>query len=125
MNEEVTHKLFNLIERHPNRSQRQLAAEMRISLGKTNYCIRGLIERGWLKARMFKNGNNKIAYSYIVTPKGLGEKAEITARYLRRKLHEYESLRIEIEKLRQEVAGVCSESENSTVELDERRGSIG
>jgi EPS-associated MarR family transcriptional regulator len=105
MNEEITHKLFTLIEHHPNLSQRELAKEMDISLGKTNYCIKGLIEKGWLKARNFKNSNNKIAYTYMLTPTGLSEKAKITARYLKHKVHEYENLKTEIEKLRQEVSG--------------------
>ena len=105
MNEEITHKLFNLIELNPHLSQRELAKEMGISLGKTNYCLKGLMEKGWLKARNFKNSNNKIAYAYILTPTGLREKAKITAHYLKRKIHEYETLKSEIEKLRQQVSG--------------------
>ena len=104
MNDEIIHKLITLIEQHPNLSQRELAREMGVSLGKTNYCIKGLMEKGWLKARNFKNSKNKIAYAYVLTPKGLSEKAEITARYLKRKITEYETLRIEIKKLRQEVS---------------------
>ena len=104
MNDEITHNLFTLIEKHPNLSQRELAREMGISLGKTNYCIKGLIEKGWLKARNFKNSDNKIAYAYMLTPTGLSEKAKITARYLKHKVHEYETLKIEIQKLRQEVS---------------------
>ena len=105
MNEEITHKLFTLLKRHPNLSQRELAKEMGISLGKTNYCIKGLIERGWIKARNFKNSNNKIAYTYMLTPTGLNEKAKVTARYLKNQVHEYETLKNEIEKLRQEISG--------------------
>lgn len=105
MKDEITHKLFALIEQHPNLSQRELAREMGVSLGKTNYCIKGLIEKGWLKARNFKNSKNKIAYAYVLTPMGLSEKGKITARYLKRKIYEYEILKIEIEKLRQEVSG--------------------
>ncbi|MFK8029519.1 MAG: MarR family EPS-associated transcriptional regulator [Gammaproteobacteria bacterium] len=104
MNDEITHKLFKLIEQHPNLSQRELAKEMGVSLGKTNYCIKGLMEKGWLKARNFKNNQNKIAYAYVLTPKGLREKANITARYLKRKLSEYETLKVEIRKLREEVS---------------------
>ena len=105
MNDEITHNLFTLIEQHPDLSQRELAREMGISLGKTNYCIKGLMEKGWLKARNFKNSNNKIAYSYVLTPSGFSAKAKITARYLKHKVYEYEALKIEIEKLRQEVLG--------------------
>lgn len=86
-------------------SQRELAREMGVSLGKTNYCIKGLMEKGWLKARNFKNSNNKIAYTYMLTPKGVSEKAKITARYLKNKVHEYEALKDEIKMLRKEVSG--------------------
>ena len=105
MNEEFNHKLFTLLENNPNLSQRELAREMGISLGKTNYCLKGLKEKGWLKARNFKNSNNKIAYAYILTPTGISEKSKITARYLKHRIHEYETLKIEIEKLRKEVSG--------------------
>jgi EPS-associated MarR family transcriptional regulator len=105
MHEEISYKLFNLVEQHPNLSQRELAKEMGISLGKTNNCLKGLMEKGWLKARNFKNSNNRIAYAYVLTPTGLREKAEITARFLKHKVREYEILKSEIEKLRQEVSG--------------------
>ena len=104
MNEEITHKLFTLVEHQPNLSQRELAKEMGISLGKTNYCLKGLMEKGWLKARNFKNSNNKIAYAYVLTPSGLGAKAKLTASYLKNKVREYETLKSEIEILRQEVS---------------------
>ena len=105
MRQEISYKLFNLVEQHPNLSQRELAKEMGISLGKTNYCLKGLMEKGWLKARNFKNSNNKIAYAYVITPTGLREKANIAARFLNHKVREYETLKTEIEALRQEVSG--------------------
>ena len=104
MNEEVSYKLFKLIEQQPDLSQRELVKEMGISLGKTNYCLKGLMEKGWLKARNFKNSNNKIAYAYVLTPSGLSAKAKLTTRFLQRKVREYETLKSEIEKLRQEVS---------------------
>jgi EPS-associated MarR family transcriptional regulator len=104
VNEEVTYKLFKLIEQQPDLSQRELAKEMGISLGKVNYCLKGLMEKGWLKARNFKNSNNKIAYAYVLTPSGLSAKAKLTTRFLQRKVREYEMLKGEIEKLRQEVS---------------------
>ena len=104
MNEEISYKLFKLIEEDAGISQRELAKEMGISLGKTNYCLKGLMEKGWLKARNFKNSNNKIAYAYVLTPKGLREKTKITARFLKRKVSEYEMLKTEIEQLQREVS---------------------
>ena len=102
MNEEISYKLFKLIEEDAGISQRELAKEMGISLGKTNYCLKGLMEKGWLKARNFKNSNNKIAYAYVLTPRGLREKTKITARFLKRKVSEYETLKAEIKQLRRE-----------------------
>ena len=105
MREEISYKLFKLVEQQPNLSQRELAKEMGISLGKTNYCLKDLMEKGLLKARNFKNSNNKIAYEYVLTPTGLREKAKITARFLKYKVGKHEILKSEIEKLRQEVSG--------------------
>ena len=104
MNEETSYKLFNLVEQQPDISQRELAKEMGVSLGKTNYCVKALMDKGWLKANNFKNSNNKIAYAYVLTPKGMSEKARITNRFLKRKMHEYEMLKTEIKQLRQEVS---------------------
>ena len=104
MNEETSYNLINLVEQQPDISQRELAKEMGISLGKTNYCLKALMDKGWLKARNFKNSNNKIAYAYVLTPRGLSEKTKITARFLKRKLHEYEMLKSEIKQLRQDVS---------------------
>ena len=104
MNEEISYRLFKLIDEDPDISQRKLAKAMGISLGKTNYCLKALMDKGWLKACNFKNSNKKIAYAYVLTPSGLGAKAKLTARYLKNKVREYESLKCEIEKLRQEVS---------------------
>ena len=104
MNEEISYKLFKLIEEDPNISQRELAKEMGISLGKTNYCLKALMDNGWLKARNFKNSNNKIAYVYVLTPKGLSENAKLTTMFLKRKVREYELLKSEIKQLQREVS---------------------
>ena len=99
-------------------SQRELATKMCLSLGKTNYCIKGLIETGWLKARSFTNSNNKIAHTYMLTPTGLSEKAKITARYIKHKVHEYESLKTEIDKRRKEVSASSQDSRNQLSEVE-------
>lgn len=103
MSDETSYKVIKLIERNPEISQRELSSELGISLGKTNYCIRALVEKGWVKANNFKNSKNKLAYAYLLTPKGLDEKAKITTRFLKRKLAEYESLKQEIEDLQRDV----------------------
>lgn len=84
-------------------TQRELAFELGFSVGKANYVLKALIERGLVKARNFKNSRNKAAYAYYLTPVGMEEKARVTLRFLKRKMEEYEVIRIEIEDLKREV----------------------
>jgi len=115
LNEEISYKVIKLIEQNPALSQRALARELGVSLGKTNYCIRALMDRGWVKARNLKNNKNKLAYSYLLTPKGLEKKTRITARFLKQRMNEYEALKQEIESLRKEVSqSPPSADDNST-----------
>ena len=102
--DEVRYKLLHYLEQHPEASQRELARHLDISIGKVNYCLRALIEKGWLKMRNFRNSNNKMSYAYHLTPKGLEEKVNVTAAFLRRKMAEYDALSEEIERLTREVA---------------------
>jgi EPS-associated MarR family transcriptional regulator len=104
ISEEVRYKLLRLLEPNPHLSQRELARELGISLGKVNYCLRALVDRGWIKATNFKNSKNKSAYMYLLTPRGFEEKARVTARFLRARVLEYEALRSEIEQIRSEAA---------------------
>lgn len=103
MTEDINYQVLKLIEQNPELSQRQLAEEMGVSLGKANYCLRALIDKGLVKAKNFKNSSNKAAYLYLLTPKGVKAKTRITAAYLQRKISEYEELRDEIESLQAEV----------------------
>jgi EPS-associated MarR family transcriptional regulator len=100
---ESHYKLMRLIEANPELSQRELAEAMGVSLGKVNYCLNALIQKGWVKARNFRRSNNKLAYAYLLTPSGIRQKAAITVHFLNCKVGEYESLRREIVELRQEV----------------------
>jgi EPS-associated MarR family transcriptional regulator len=84
-----------------------------VSLGKANYVLRALIDKGFVKAENYRNSTNKLAYLYILTPKGLTAKAELTRKFLARKVHEYEELRLEIERLRQD-SEVSVEEQTST-----------
>jgi EPS-associated MarR family transcriptional regulator len=86
-------------------SQRQLASSLGMSLGKANYCIRALIQKGFVKAENYRNSSNKLAYFYVLTPSGLVAKVEMTRRFLAAKVREFESLRQEIELLRRESDG--------------------
>ena len=103
LNDEIRHKIFRIIEENPEINQRMLADMLGISLGKTNFCIQALIEKGWVKVNNFRNSKNKLAYAYLLTPTGIEEKAVLTVSYLKRKLGEYEELKREIEELSKEV----------------------
>ena len=104
LTDEVRYKLLRLIEASPEMSQREVARELGISLGKVNYCLKSLAEKGWIKATNFKNSKNKIAYMYLLTPRGIEGRARLTARFLQVKMREYDELRIEIERIRAEVS---------------------
>jgi EPS-associated MarR family transcriptional regulator len=97
------YKLMRLLEQNPGISQRDAARELGVSLGKINYCLRGLMGRGWIKASNFKNSQNKAAYLYILTASGIAEKANLAVTYLKERVDEYEALRIEIEQMRRET----------------------
>jgi len=103
LSDENRYRLLKYLDEHPNATQRELARELGISLGKANYCLRALIEKGWVKLRNFKNSENKSAYSYILTRHGLQEKMNVTVAFLRRKVAEYNASAREIELLREEV----------------------
>jgi len=96
-------RLLRLMEVNPNVSQRELSRELGISLGKTNYCVKHLLDKGFIKMQNFRNSRNKLAYAYLLTPTGISAKVDLTVRFLKQKIREYESLKTEIELLRQEV----------------------
>lgn len=101
--EDLHYKLLKLLQANPDLSQRRLAQELGISLGKTNYCLRALIEKGWVKADNFRRSTNKVAYAYLLTPHGIEARTRATVQFLRRKVAEHEALANEIELLRDEV----------------------
>lgn len=103
LTDEYRYKILKLIEANAEISQRELAQKLGISLGKTNYCLNALIEKGLLKATNFKNSKNKLAYMYLLTPSGIEEKSSITLRFLKAKIQEYEMLQAEIKVLMQET----------------------
>ena len=103
MTEDTHYQVFKILELNPHISQRELAGELGVSLGKANYCIKAMIDKGLVKATNFKNSDNKRAYFYVLTPKGIEAKAKISVRFLSRKMEEYEALRVEIEELKAEL----------------------
>lgn len=103
--QEIHLKVLRQLQDNPEITQRELARKLDVSLGKANYCLKALIEKGFVKARNFRNSNNKRAYLYVLTPKGIEAKARISVAFLRRKIEEYEQLKAEIAQLEQEVNG--------------------
>ena len=99
----MRYQVMRLLEANPELSQRDVARALGISLGKVNYCVQALVRKGWIKATNFKNSHHKAAYMYLLTPRGIEEKARVTARFLQTRMREYEALRAEIELLRVEA----------------------
>lgn len=113
LSDEVRYRVLTYVAAHPDASQRELARALGISVGKVNYCLKALVQRGWLKLQNFRRSDNKLAYAYVLTPHGLEEKINVTHAFLRNKLAEYELLSKEIEKLTAEVGELERLSEQS------------
>ena len=99
----VEYKLLKALEKNPSASQRTLAEQLDVSLGKINYLLAGLVEKGLVKAQRLKNEPQNIRWHYIITPKGIKEKVRITKNYLDLRVQEYNELQNEIKELRREV----------------------
>ena len=104
MNKDQVHfDLLRKFEANPEYTQRELSKEMGVSLGKVNYCINKLVEKGWVKLTNFSRNPNKVGYIYLLTPKGIEEKTRLTFAFLKIKIDEYEILKEEISSLKQEA----------------------
>lgn len=97
--------VLRLLEQHPHYSQRQLSAELGVSLGKTHYLLKALLDKGLLKVKNFQRSDRKLAYLYVLTPQGVRHRAQLTKTYLALKEAQFESLKHEIEQLRRETGG--------------------
>lgn len=96
-------KTLKILEENPALSQRHLAGKLNLSLGKANYIINALIQKGYIKTKGFKNSNNKRSYTYYLTPEGINKKLELTYQFFRTKSQEFEQLRQEIRALEQDI----------------------
>ena len=103
-------KVLRLLQDNPEFTQRQLAQRLGVSLGGVNYCMRALVQKGWVKMESFNNNPNKLKYKYLLTPSGVKAKATLTSRFLNRKLAEYDVLKKEIEQLRTEGSAMTSQN---------------
>ena len=112
-NHEIHLKVLRKIEGNPEITQRELAQQLGVSLGKVNYCLKALIDRGWVKANNFKNSNHKSAYAYQLTPSGFEGKAKITVRFLKQRMRDYKHLKREIADLEAEINGQIKNPEQN------------
>lgn len=104
--DELRLRVMRMLEENPEASQRQIATELNVSLGGVNYCLKALVDKGLVKLGNFTKSDRKLGYAYFLTPEGVAEKAKVTARFLKRKIAEYEQLREEIERLTIELQTV-------------------
>jgi EPS-associated MarR family transcriptional regulator len=102
-NKDIHLNLLRKLEENPDLTQRQLSHEMGVSLGKVNYCMKKLIEKGWVKFSNFSHNPKKSNYIYLLTPQGIEQKAKLTIQFLKIKIDEYEKLKHEIEILKEDL----------------------
>jgi len=102
---DLDYELLRQIADQPTASQRNLAARLGVSVGKVNYCLRALVEKGWVKANNFRRSDNKLAYAYLLTPRGMTAKVRLAHDFLARKEHEFQCLQNDIAALRSELKG--------------------
>ena len=101
-------RVMRILHESPDITQRELAEKLGVSVSGLNYCLKALIDKGWVKIQNFSNNKNKLGYAYLLTPAGIVHKASLTGRFLQRKMQEYEALKQEIQQLKQEVKGQSS-----------------
>lgn len=97
--EDTYYRILRLLQDDPDMTQREIAAKLGLSASGLNYCLKALIDKGWVKVQNFSRSKNKFGYIYVLTPQGLTEKALLTGRFLKRKIQEYEALKAEIDAL--------------------------
>ena len=112
LQEDTYFRVMRLLEANPDLTQRDLAKQLYVSVGGLNYCLKALIQKGWVKMHNFGQSKNKLGYVYLLTPAGVAEKAVLTSQFLHRKMNEYEALKAEIEALRSEVGDNANDAHN-------------
>lgn len=104
---DLDYELLRQLESGEEASQRALAEHLGVSLGKLNYCLKAVVQRGWVKVNNFRRADNKWAYAYLLTPSGAAAKVRLASAFLERKEREFEALQHEIAALRREVESEC------------------
>jgi EPS-associated MarR family transcriptional regulator len=113
LTDEYRYRILKLLEADPHASQRRIADELGISLGRVNYCLKALIDKGLVKVNNFRNNANKRTYLYLLTPKGIEEKTKVTVQFLQVKMAEYEAVKREIEELQREAGERAAQREKA------------
>jgi len=108
-------KVMRILQDNPDLTQRELAEMLGMSVGGLNYCLKALIDKGFVKMGNFQKSKNKFKYVYLLTPQGIAEKVALTSRFLKRKMDEYDALKVEIEALKAEVGESATEELSTTV----------
>ena len=103
LHEDTNFRLMKILEANPNLSQREMGKALGISFGGINYCLNALVAKGLVKIENFSQNQNKFGYVYLLTPSGIAEKAALTSVFLKRKMEEYEALKLEIATLKSEI----------------------
>ena len=103
LQEDTYFRVMHILRENPDLTQRELAEKLGVSVGGLNYCLKALMEKGMVKMNNFTTSKNKFGYVYMLTPTGLAEKADITHRFLQRKMDEYQELKAEIEAIKREM----------------------
>ena len=103
LQEDTYFRVLRLLQDNPDMTQREIAQSLGLSTSGLNYCLKALIDKGWVKVHNFSQSKNKFGYIYVLTPQGIAEKLALTSRFLKRKLSEYDALKAEIDGLQAEV----------------------
>ena len=106
LTDEYRYRILKLLESNPSASQRDIARELGVSLGRVNFCLQALVEKGLIKANNFRNSTTRQTYLYLLTPKGMQEKAKVTVRFLKVKLEEYEFIKAQVEELQKDATKI-------------------
>jgi len=110
-NQDIRLDLLRKLESNPHFTQRELSRDIGVSLGKVNYCMKKLTEKGLIKLTNFTHNPNKMGYAYLLTPSGIEEKSRLTFSFLKRKVIEYEILKKEINELQLESKEMANEKQ--------------
>ena len=104
LQEDTTYRVLRMLQDNPDMTQREIAEQLGLSASGLNYCLKALIDKGWVKMQNFAKSKNKFGYIYVLTPTGIAQKAALTGRFLQRKMAEYEALKAEIDSLQAEMS---------------------